>query len=526
MIGERLGKWVIFKELGRGGMGTVFLAQEEIGGRQAALKVLAPDLAQEAGFLHRFQREIDSLRILSHPGIVSFFEAGLENGHYYYAMEYVEGSNLEEIWLEQGKLPWAEVLDIARQVCSALRHVHDHGIIHRDIKPPNLLRANDGKIKLTDFGIAKVFASAHLTATGGVVGTAEFLSPEQAAGKPVTKRSDLYSLGIVLYALLTGRTPFAAASTVEMLHKHLYGQFDRPQKIVPDLPYEIDELVCNLLDKDPAQRPADCQVLGKAIERLQRRLERKNEQTQAGNPREGTVAENRAEGDFGGPGPATLMSQLVRQELESQMHGGLSGKLNRFWILAPMLALIIGILVWTFWPENMETLYARGADLMKTQRLRDMETAWRDFLDPLQQRFPDHPYQVEVAGFKEQLDTARTGKSSEAERFFHQGQRLLEEGHTREARDKWRQVVVAFSGVEAEKPWVGKAERALGELEKNAASKERLLGIQPALERAAQFRDRGKMPEAEAIWQALTELYRNEPGGEAVVRAVEGARKK
>src|SRR5262245_39266571 len=143
MLGERLGKWVIFKELGRGGMGRVFLAQEEIGGRQAAIKILAGELAQEIGFLQRFKREIETLSQLSHPNIVQFYEAGFENGMYFYAMEYVDGQSLEEILHLQKRVPWHDVLAAAIQVCHALRHVHDHGIIHRDIKPPNLLRKAD-----------------------------------------------------------------------------------------------------------------------------------------------------------------------------------------------------------------------------------------------------------------------------------------------------------------------------------------------------------------------------------------------
>src|SRR5438552_3149205 len=243
MIGDRLGKWVIFKELGRGGMGRVFLAQEELTGRQAALKILAAELAQEIGFLQRFQREIETLSKLDHPNIVRFYEAGFENGHYFYAMEYVEGLTLEQIAEQSGRLPWRDVLDIALQVAPALRHVHDHGIIHRDIKPSNLIRSSAGQIKLTDFGIAKVFASTHLTATGGIVGTAEFLSPEAAAGKVVGKRSDLYCLGAVLYDLLTGRPPFQGNNHLELLHKHRYGQFERPQRLVPDIPDEMDDLI-------------------------------------------------------------------------------------------------------------------------------------------------------------------------------------------------------------------------------------------------------------------------------------------
>src|SRR5262249_42654760 len=164
MIGDRLGKWVIFKELGRGGMGRVYLAQEELTGKQAAIKILAAELAQEVGFLNRFQREIDTLAKLDHPGIVRFYESGCENGHFFYAMEYVEGMSLEQLLEEQSRLQWKDVLNVALQVAPALRHVHDHGIVHRDLKPSNLLLNAQGHIKITDFGIAKVFASNHLTA--------------------------------------------------------------------------------------------------------------------------------------------------------------------------------------------------------------------------------------------------------------------------------------------------------------------------------------------------------------------------
>src|SRR5258706_486563 len=139
------------------------------------------------------------------------------------------------------------------------------GIIHRDLKPSNLLRAPDGKVKLTDFGIAKVFAGTHLTATGGVVGTAEYLSPEQATGKPVTKRSDLYSLGVVLYTLLTGRTPFRG-EVMELLHKHRFGQYEQIRRIVPEVPYDMEEIVVQLLEKDPERRPGDAMMLHKQLD--------------------------------------------------------------------------------------------------------------------------------------------------------------------------------------------------------------------------------------------------------------------
>lgn len=522
MLGDRLGKWMIFKELGRGGMGQVFLAQEEIGGRKGAIKVLAAELAQESGFQQRFKQEIDSLKALSHPGIVRFYEAGFENGLHYYAMEFVEGRSLDAELAERGRLPWPEVLDLGVQICAALRHVHDHGIIHRDIKPPNLLRDAAGNIKLTDFGIAKVFAGAHLTVTGGVVGTAEYLSPEQAAGKPVTKKSDLYSLGVVFYQMLTGRTPFEGTSMIDLLHKHQYGQFDRPSRFVPGLPYEIDEIVCSLLEKDPAKRPADCLVLQRTLERTRARLERKAHQTIAGEGGSRTLAENPKPVTVDqGPGPATLMSRLMRQELDKEVRGGpIWQAFNRFWVIAPLLALVIGILVWTFWPASMETLYVRGSALMQSsERLSDMEAAWRDYLEPLERRFPDHPYQEEVAAFKAQLESARNPVPSEAQRLYRRGEHLLEEGRPAQAAQVWKDLTTVFETVPGERLWVLRAEKALADLDKQDPAGKSRAALLPVLERLSDLEAAGKKTEAAALRAALLRLY----GGDAAIRArIEG----
>jgi serine/threonine-protein kinase len=525
MIGERLGKWVIFKELGRGGMGRVFLAQEEMAGRQAAIKILSAELAQESGFLTRFQREIETLSKLDHPNIVHFYESGYENGMYYYAMEYVEGQSLDDVLQAQKRLPWQEVLDAALQICPALRHAHDHGVIHRDIKPPNLLRTSAGQIKLTDFGIAKVFASRHLTATGGVVGTAEFLSPEQASGKPVTKRSDLYSLGVVLYNLLTGRTPFEGNSFLDLLHKHRYAQFDRPQRVVPEIPYELDELVCQLLEKDPAKRPPDCLVLGRQLEALRRRLERKGHATMGDAANSPTVAENLDDlDDEAMVGPGTLMSRLMRSELDRQNQGGwLSRLLNHGWVLGLLLALCVGVIVWTFWPASAESLYQRGAELMASTRPADWEIAWRDYFQQLNQKYPEHPYQAEIKKFQQQLEAARHTRPGEAQRFFQQAERLLHEGQVTEARKTWRNIVQAFAGLDDEKEWVRRSEEALAALDKNGAARERTERLRPVLEHAARLQANGQPADAERIWSALEELYRGDP---EVLLEVAAARKK
>jgi serine/threonine-protein kinase len=599
MIGDRLGKWVIYKELGRGGMGRVYLAREELSGQHAAVKVLAAELAQDEGFLHRFQREIETLSQLDHPGIVRFYEAGCEGLLYYYAMEYVAGQSLEEVLLDQHRLPWKEVLDIALQICPALKHVHDHGIIHRDLKPPNILLTTDGQVKLTDFGIAKVFASSHLTATGGVVGTAEFLSPEQAAGKPVSKRSDLYSLGVVLYTLLTGRTPFEGSNFLDLLHKHRYGQFDPPAKVTEDVPYELDEVVCKLLEKDPADRPSDCLVLGRQLESLRRKLERKGIATELGRGHDTTAAENKTGSAAGkGPGPATLMSKLMREELKRQKEGGpLHQALNKVWVLVPLLLLCVGVLVWSFWPASPESLYERGSELMKSDSLADKERAWRDFLEPLEKDHPGHAFKKEVAELRQQLEAARTQRDdrlaakelfaqgdqlmkaasleekerawrdyleplerkypshafkkqvanlrqqladararhapppaapavSEAQRFYRLGEWLLLEGKPEEARRMWTDAKTLFGAVASEQEWVRLATKGLAELNDPAVAKARLAPVWAALKEAARLRDQGKQAEAERIWTTIEKRYAADPAAQEIVRAARAARLK
>jgi hypothetical protein len=530
MIDDHLGKWTIHKELGHGGMGRVYLAQEEGSGRRAALKVLSSQLAQEAGFLTRFQREIETLSQLSHPNIVRFFEAGFENGLYFYAMEFVDGDSLETLLAQRGRLPWSEILDIALQICPALKHAHDHGIIHRDLKPANILQAHDGVVKLTDFGIAKVFAQGHLTVTGGVVGTAEYLSPEQAAGKPVTKRSDLYSLGTVLYTLLTGRPPFLGESFLDLLHKHRYGQFDPPRKVLPDLPYEIDEVVCQLLEKDPAKRPPDCLVLSRQLDSIRRKLERKAHPTRAGMSEAGTLAENKPSGVVPGdfdPGTATLMSKLVREELERQNRGGpLAQLFNRWFVVVPLFFLVLGILVWTFWPAHPETLYERGAALMQSKDPADWERAWSEYLEPLQRRHPEHPHQVEVERFRQQLEAHRAGQQmSEGQRLYLLGEKLHGERQWAQARQQWQSLVNVFQNVESEKEWVLKARQEIAETDKLLASKERWAPVREALKQAAALRDAGKRDQAEVIWNGIEALYRDDPNAAAVLQDVAAARK-
>ncbi len=519
MIGERLGKWVIFKELGRGGMGRVYLAQEELTGRHAAIKVLAAELAQDVGFLQRFQREIETLSKLDHRNIVRFYESGHENGHYFYAMEYVDGRSLEQIVETHGRMDWRDVLGVALQVVPALKHIHDHGIIHRDIKPSNLILSNEGVVKLMDFGIAKVFASTHLTSTGGIVGTAEYLSPEQAAGKVVGRRSDLYCLGCVLYDLLIAKPPFGGTSYVELLHKHRYAQFDAPHRYVPELPRELDELICQLLEKDPEKRPRDANVLQRQLETLAKKLERHATKTSADNKDIATIAENRVDklSLTALPGPVTLTSRAGISGDESGTLGYQRYLSVQTSGLVVILLMCIAIVVWAFWPLNQDQLFSHGVERMDRGSLYDIHVAWRDYFDPLEKRFPEHPYKEQLADFRERWEAAKSSRTSEAQRFFQAGEALRMQGKTDEARRIWISVIDVFQDNRADAEWVRRAKSALGELEKDDASVERFKDIREALKRATTLQKANKLDDARRIWKGIETLYQNDPAATELV---------
>lgn len=281
MDSKQIGPWEIGRKLGAGGMGTVYLGTHNETGRQAAVKVLPASLAREEGFIERFKREIASMEQLKSPHIVEFYESGNDGDTYFYAMEFVDGETLTSRLKRDKRMPWPEVIDLCLQICRALKVAHNSGIIHRDLKPSNLMLATDGTVKLADFGVAQVFASQKLTITGGIVGTAEYMSPEQAKGQRATKKSDLYSLGAVMYVMLTGRPPFSGKTSLDVIHKHQFAMFDRPGLYATDMPRQLEEIVCKLLEKEPDKRYPDSYVLSLRLAEVQKRYAWQNAQRAA-----------------------------------------------------------------------------------------------------------------------------------------------------------------------------------------------------------------------------------------------------
>jgi serine/threonine protein kinase/beta-lactam-binding protein with PASTA domain len=269
------GRYRIVRKLGSGGMANVYLAEDEELGRRVAIKILNERYAEDDLFIERFRREAKSAAGLSHPNIVSIYDRGEAEGTYYIAMEVIDGRSLKELILTRGALPIGMATAYAEQLLEALRFAHRHGIIHRDIKPHNVLvsanqqvKANEPRLKVTDFGIARLGAS-QMTEAGSIMGTAQYLSPEQARGAPVTAASDLYSAGVVLYEMLTGKVPFTGDSAVEIAMKHVNDLPAPPSSLRPEIPSELDQIVLRALAKDPADRYQTAEEFIEDLERAE-----------------------------------------------------------------------------------------------------------------------------------------------------------------------------------------------------------------------------------------------------------------
>ena len=260
------GRYRIVRKLGSGGMANVYLAEDEDLGRRVAIKILNERYANDDLFIERFRREAKSAAALSHPNIVSVYDRGEAEGTYYIAMEVIEGRSLKELIMTRGPLPIAQAIAYTHEMLEALRFAHRHGIIHRDIKPHNILIGE--RLKVTDFGIARAGAS-QMTEAGSIMGTAQYLSPEQARGAPVTASSDLYSAAIVLYEMLTGKVPFTGDSAIEIAMKHLNDPPKPPSKIRPEIPEELDAVVLRALAKNPEDRYQTAEEFSEDLHRVE-----------------------------------------------------------------------------------------------------------------------------------------------------------------------------------------------------------------------------------------------------------------
>jgi tRNA A-37 threonylcarbamoyl transferase component Bud32 len=353
-------RYSIIHTLGRGGMAKVYLAHDEVLDRDVALKALREQFADDEEFVERFKREAQSAAALTHSHIVQVYDRGeTEDGSSYIAMEYVPGGTLKERISSGGPLEPGVAASLALQIAEALSAAHERGVVHRDIKPQNVLLTATGEAKVADFGIARAASAATISQTNVVLGTASYMSPEQALGEPATPRSDLYSLGVVLYEMLTGELPYTAESAVAVSMKHITEPPRPPRQVNPRIPEGLNALVVKLLAKDPKDRYADAAELAEDLRR-----------SRAGLP---PLAVG---GDIEATRVATQASAPTLEVAARRWRGGMRTP----WVLAATLALLVllGGLSWAlsqaFWEQDStpaETGRAEGIKVPDVEGLTE-----------------------------------------------------------------------------------------------------------------------------------------------------------
>lgn len=425
---ESLGPYVLGEPLGKGGMGTVYRATHRDSDEAVAVKVLDPRLAVSDGGRERFESEVESLKSLRHAGIVRLLGYGEEDGALFYAMELVNGPSLEDELRNGRRFDWRETTQIAIQVCHALKHAHDHGVIHRDLKPANILLTEGGQPKLADFGIARVFGSTGVTIAGGVLGTADYMSPEQAAGKPVNARCDQYCLGGVMYALLAGRPPFRSADLAGMLQLQRFAIPEPIRRFAPDTPQDLERIIAKLLEKEPVDRFPNTQVVARRLEAMSQALARVAADDfqvyQTGvTPAVGEAADSseselafavtRDAKDIAPPGNGSRdagTESFTASTLPSYTHveasDGLDSSSSWSAILgqSAVLALAIGVLGgigwWLAQPPSADALHER---IGSSADSGDASAAALDAVAEFRRRFPDDPRNEQVTDWARSL---------------------------------------------------------------------------------------------------------------------------
>lgn len=536
---EQIGPYRIERELGSGGMGTVYLGRHESTDRVVAVKVLPPALAREEGFVARFTREIDAMRNVSSPQIVELYESGDHDGAPFYAMEYVPGETLATRLSRDRRIPWQETIEVGVQICKALKAAHNAGVVHRDLKPSNLLLREDGVVKLTDFGIAQVFASGKLTVTGGILGTAEYMSPEQAQGKRASKQSDIYSLGAVLYVMVTGRPPFVGKTALEVAQKHKFAQFDSPKRFVPEIPRWLDDVICKCLSKKPEDRYPDAYVVGLRLQEIPQLVDYSQQQderyaAEGTGPTHETLASDaaprRREDDVGG----TFVRDVLRAhaELERKPRDIISSIFDNTWGLVTLLLIVVGTGVGlAYWSRpSDEQLLSKAQELMGRPEGTALDTArqhfetllrrdrerWEPEVKPYLERIELYKLKRELIGRPRPVSVAQP---TEPERILRKAHELHEAGETGQAVLLLK-ALQDLIGSDPEHQISNQLATDLLEQWNEEEPADRFTFLVRAFERAEQEVASGKREAAERIWRSIVTLYDASPGAsEHVERA-------
>lgn len=524
-----MGPFQLESKLGVGGMGIVYRATYLKTGQQVALKVLAPDLSLDPKVAKRFEREMDILRKLKHPHIIRYYGGSTSGAQRYYAMELLSGGALDTLLKKKGRFTWEETVEYALQIAQALEHAHNASVIHRDLKPSNLLLSKDGRVKLSDFGIARDTQATQLTAAGKTVGTMAYMAPEQITGKyPISRKTDLYALGCVMFEMLTGRPPFQSETQPELLFKHIEEEPPSVREFNIDVPLWLDKLIHELLAKEPNDRPFDALAVQVKLEEIKTKVAER-----ASIVANTTAVSAAATLKGGDKTVAALLGKKKKKKKKREQ----TPVYERAWFLGVLLAGIVSLVVWTLWPEGEAAVYARVEPLM-TSPDPDVWLDAENDLRKLVEKFPDGPHaeqarkwldDVELeqeARQLEKLKMARPGYTPDtpAEKLYVEAQQYERFGDRFAAIQKYDSMQTVLGGDKDLET------RAVLHLARRNSQRLRDAGgaagssvdvIRQALSEADQLYRDSQSFEAKEKWRSIINLYGGKPEFAAFVKQAE-----
>jgi serine/threonine-protein kinase len=536
LTGKTLGPFRIERRLGQGAMGAVYVGLHQTKGNRVAVKVVLPAESKEKSdkLAARFEREIKLLSQFRHPNIVRFYGASEDRGIRFYAMELVEGQSLDDLLDQRDVVELRDAVAITVQICEALQELHSTGVIHRDLKPGNVLVGNDGKVKLTDFGIARdtsAYSEERLTKADHTVGTIAYMSPEQLAGQELTRKSDLYSLGLLLYRVLTGRLPFVGETMFDYMQQRQKGIFPAASSINRGLPAEIDTLLRELLAQDPADRPKDAYVVMHRLMELE-----KNPKKGSSKPKARPATAVIETIDMRKSGLSTLLSTVFGHRDDGKKKKSNRNRsddepppslLDSPWILVAALVGVVSFTAYMFWPLSDEEKFRRAAQIITAAEatLDEMTRADEEYLAPILAAEPKSALGPKIDELRDRIDVTRvrgrtnlakmTGvidpKASEAEKQFVAALRLQMLGDAANAQARFESVAKMFGHDPSAKAIVTLASEQLVKGMKFANDEERLQAkrrpVKAALEEVRELRQSDKLKEALDKFASIEQLY-------------------
>ncbi|MFV0446434.1 MAG: serine/threonine-protein kinase [Planctomycetaceae bacterium] len=516
---RKIGPFQLEGRLGVGGMGIVYKATYLKGGQKVALKVLSPDLTADAKVTKRFEREMEILKKLKHPNIIKYYGGSASGTQRFYAMELIASGSLDELLRRQGKLSWEQTIDYSLQIAKALEHAHSAAIIHRDLKPANLLISSDGTLKLSDFGIARDTQSTALTQAGKTVGTMAYMAPEQITGKsPITRRTDLYALGCVIFQMLTGRTPFESETQPELLFKHIEEAPPNVREYNIDCPIWLDRLVQELLSKDPDDRPFDALAVQVMLEDVRKKVRDQESIVRA------TVT--------GGQSALTL--QDGAQELTKTLGKKKSKKkrspdahapfYERAWFLSLSLAVVVGLGVWWAWPASEEERFDAIQVFMTSTEESDRSSQQSE-IEAFLVDFPETDHRGEAESWLDEIELIRAKRRlsnlelrsnvdprNEGERLYLEARRYEKDGDRLTALERYEAMIVLLEDKRELKPYLTMAGERIREIHSSLDSADDPLQfVRRYIAEADGLYQEGKTIKARERWKAVVSLYRTKP---------------